>query len=278
MEASQLITACPTCGTVHSEIATRDATIADQQRTIGRLRGELRKVHEGKAPEQSNLLAWELWEFYRSELGVGENAVFDSARQLLADERLKDIPFEQLKRAIRGLKLKPYRGLDGGPIGRFAEKRPGTKKDIRFELVMRNAMTVDQFAGYVEEAELEGEQKWERHVQRVGRELAEDQFRHNGANLSDPTIPAEFNGLPTMLQRLEEHGCKVIPQPNCTASAQCPAHDDRDPSLSIRECDDGKVLVHCFAGCKTEDILGALGLAWGDLFGFDGQAENWGRR
>ena len=31
-------------------------------------------------------------------------------------------------------------------------------------------------------------------------------------------------------------------------TARCPAHDDRDPSLSIRDAG-GKVLVRCHAGC-----------------------------
>jgi len=48
--------------------------------------------------------------------------------------------------------------------------------------------------------------------------------------------------------------------------ACCPAHDDRTPSLSIKECDDGRLLVHCFAGCPTGDVLTAVGLSLGDLF------------
>lgn len=47
--------------------------------------------------------------------------------------------------------------------------------------------------------------------------------------------------------------------------ARCPAHDDRRASLSIRELDDGRVLVHDFAGCSTEDVLGAVGLTFSDL-------------
>ena len=47
--------------------------------------------------------------------------------------------------------------------------------------------------------------------------------------------------------------------------ARCPAHDDRNPSLSIRECDDGRVLLHCFAGCEVEDILSAVGLRFADI-------------
>jgi hypothetical protein len=48
--------------------------------------------------------------------------------------------------------------------------------------------------------------------------------------------------------------------------ARCPAHEDRSPSLSIREVEDGRVLLHDFAGCSTEDVLGALGLGLSDLF------------
>ena len=48
--------------------------------------------------------------------------------------------------------------------------------------------------------------------------------------------------------------------------ARCPAHEDRGPSLSIRETDDGRVLVHCFAGCNTPDVLASVGLSLPDLF------------
>lgn len=39
--------------------------------------------------------------------------------------------------------------------------------------------------------------------------------------------------------------------------ACCPAHDDKNPSLSITQTHD-KVLVHCFAGCEQRDVLWAL--------------------
>jgi hypothetical protein len=48
--------------------------------------------------------------------------------------------------------------------------------------------------------------------------------------------------------------------------AKCPAHPDRSPSLSIRELDDGRVLLHDFGGCDVADVLGALGLGMHDLF------------
>lgn len=47
---------------------------------------------------------------------------------------------------------------------------------------------------------------------------------------------------------------------------KCPAHEDRGPSLSIREMDDGRVLIYCFAGCGTGDVLAAMGLRMSDLF------------
>ena len=47
--------------------------------------------------------------------------------------------------------------------------------------------------------------------------------------------------------------------------ARCPAHADKTPSLSINEGADGRVLLHCFAGCSVEAITGALGLKKADL-------------
>ena len=51
-----------------------------------------------------------------------------------------------------------------------------------------------------------------------------------------------------------------------TWMACCPAHQDKSPSLTIRECDDGRVLLHCFAGCGATDVLGAIGLDFDVLF------------
>jgi hypothetical protein len=38
----------------------------------------------------------------------------------------------------------------------------------------------------------------------------------------------------------------------------CPAHDDRVPSLSVQEADDGRVLVYCHAGCDQAQVIAAL--------------------
>ena len=47
--------------------------------------------------------------------------------------------------------------------------------------------------------------------------------------------------------------------------ARCPAHDDRHPSLAIRECDDSRTLLKCFAGCSADEIVSAVGLTLADL-------------
>ena len=48
-------------------------------------------------------------------------------------------------------------------------------------------------------------------------------------------------------------------------TACCPAHDDKKPSLAITE-KDNKILLKCWSGCTTQDIVGSMGLQLKDLF------------
>ena len=59
-------------------------------------------------------------------------------------------------------------------------------------------------------------------------------------------------------------------------TARCPAHDDHNASLSIGQGDDGKILLHCHAGCDVEKILSALGLKKADLFNKPDAAQDFG--
>jgi hypothetical protein len=68
------------------------------------------------------------------------------------------------------------------------------------------------------------------------------------------------------VDNLLQHLDKVRRTGAGTWSARCPAHDDRGPSLTIAEKDDGRILVHCFAGCDVQDVLGAVGLTFSDLY------------
>ena len=69
-----------------------------------------------------------------------------------------------------------------------------------------------------------------------------------------------MSNLNTVLSRLE----KVQRIGNDRYKAICPAHDDRSPSLAIKD-DEGKLLLHCFGGCETLDVLSAIGLDFANI-------------
>jgi hypothetical protein len=85
-----------------------------------------------------------------------------------------------------------------------------------------------------------------------------------------------------VFEAVERNGLRIG---NCNreqarAMVECPVHDDRRPSLSIRGAD-AKALLHCFAGCQPERVVEALGLEWRDCFDDDfnpGEAFNHGFR
>ncbi|MCE8002719.1 CHC2 zinc finger domain-containing protein [Billgrantia ethanolica] len=70
---------------------------------------------------------------------------------------------------------------------------------------------------------------------------------------------ADVNGLLARLDKVKRTG-----QGRWVAC--CPAHQDKHPSLSVRETDDGTVLVKCWAGCGAADVVAAVGLSLADLF------------
>jgi hypothetical protein len=78
----------------------------------------------------------------------------------------------------------------------------------------------------------------------------------------DKSLTNDRHSIENLLARLD----KVRRTGGDTWQACCPAHDDRGPSLSIRATDDGRILLHCFAGCDVQDVIGAVGLTISDLF------------
>lgn len=71
-----------------------------------------------------------------------------------------------------------------------------------------------------------------------------------------------MSALDRVTDALQHHGCNVRGR-----SAQCPAHEDRAPSLSIGQRKDGNgVVLNCHAGCDPQDVVMALGLTMQDLF------------
>jgi hypothetical protein len=64
-----------------------------------------------------------------------------------------------------------------------------------------------------------------------------------------------------LLEKLD----KVRPSGADSWMACCPAHDDKTPSLQIKQAND-RVLIHCHAGCGAIDVLEAVGLDWSVLY------------
>jgi hypothetical protein len=71
-----------------------------------------------------------------------------------------------------------------------------------------------------------------------------------------------MNPVERLLPKLQ----KVRSIANQKYVACCPAHPDRNPSLSIAIGEDGRALVHCHAGCEPREVVAAVGLSLADLF------------
>ena len=83
----------------------------------------------------------------------------------------------------------------------------------------------------------------------------------SGGVVGDTTRPTRSDQVQQVLVKLDN----VRPNAN-RWTALCPAHGDRNNSLSVAEGDDGKVLLKCFAGCDVAEIVAALGLQMFELF------------
>ena len=76
------------------------------------------------------------------------------------------------------------------------------------------------------------------------------------------TATGILDDLSSRLEKSKRTGDKLM--------ARCPAHEDKTPSLSVKIGDNGdRVVVHCFTGCATEDVVAALGWTMRDLFASD---------
>ena len=68
------------------------------------------------------------------------------------------------------------------------------------------------------------------------------------------------------LRRVEEKAGKSPKRMGSSYSCCCPAHEDRNPSLSVSEASDGRILLKCHAGCSADEICAALDVSVSDLF------------
>jgi hypothetical protein len=90
-----------------------------------------------------------------------------------------------------------------------------------------------------------------------GRPASGSYRSERGVRLNKPAADP-IEGLLSRLDRVRNCGRGWI--------ARCPAHEDRTASLSVTAGDDGRVLLHCFAGCAAADVVAAVGLSVADLF------------
>lgn len=92
-----------------------------------------------------------------------------------------------------------------------------------------------------------------------------------------PTLDAPPGHEPTravdrIVERLRDAGQIVRGAGRDRWQAQCPSHDDREPSLSVAAGLES-ALLNCHGGCRTEEVLTALNLSLSDLFDRGGRAE-----
>lgn len=76
------------------------------------------------------------------------------------------------------------------------------------------------------------------------------------------TISPHFSPIDNLLPLLN----RVKRTGPSTWVASCPTRDDKRPSMTIRELDDGRVLIHDFGGDSPAEILAAIGLSFDALF------------
>lgn len=87
--------------------------------------------------------------------------------------------------------------------------------------------------------------------------------------MNEPVTHPKLDALLSSLQRVRRNGRGFV--------ASCPAHEDRDPSLSIA-ADHRGIGLYCFAGCSVESILQKCELTWADLFFDDAPSKAKPRR
>lgn len=238
---TDLLAVCPTCGEVHQENAALKAALTASARREGALKAKLEK-HEKAGPLMDEIgQVFDHWlEVCRTD-GRGKKPKLDTKRIVVIRARLRDDwSVDDLKRAIDGW------ATDDWQMGRDRK----TKGATRLSMVER--LLAD--SGSVE----------------AGLALA-DQLA-SGDTPSKPASRAAFPDRPVdpgsavrrVLVALEARNLKIVNRAGGW-EAQCPAHDDRTPSLGVDPAADS-VLVRCRRGCAIEEITHALGLEMGALF------------
>lgn len=89
------------------------------------------------------------------------------------------------------------------------------------------------------------------------KKLSEESYQQNN---SEKVTNLNQSPVYKIISRLE---C-VRKVPN-GYTAMCPAHYGTLPNLWVSQADDGRVSIHCYAGCTIKEVLGAIHLEPEDL-------------
>ncbi|MFN7948249.1 MAG: AAA family ATPase [Blastocatellia bacterium] len=83
--------------------------------------------------------------------------------------------------------------------------------------------------------------------------------------LSGRSVPVrQTSNFSNIIASLERQG--KVTKRGSEYAARCPAHDDRRASLNLKQSEDGRILMHCKAGCSIEAVTAAIGISLSDLF------------
>lgn len=248
---------------LHNDLQNSEAENRRLRRQVTALKNELKRQRKEHPRYDAAKRLFDLW---FEKLGKRSNTIFDERREktllaMLDAYEARGIDGEGLMHlAILGLSKKPY----VGPRGRQSTPGPGAKRFDDLKYAVQDAESVERFMAYAEEETTPVES--EAPVERVTAPITTQRVHELGRRFDG--APRDYNCFPKLIQALEDHGCTVRGS-GARYSSQCPAHEDRDPSLSIREKDDGKILIHCHAGCETVDVLSAIGLDFVHLMGVE---------
>lgn len=88
-----------------------------------------------------------------------------------------------------------------------------------------------------------------------------------------PREEVDVTSFDTLRQAVDAKGLKVRDDRQTHFQFECPTHADNNPSVTA-DYRDGKVLVHCHAGCDARDIVADLSLTMDDLFDEEPSRDN----
>ncbi|MDQ3730281.1 MAG: hypothetical protein M3355_11915 [Actinomycetota bacterium] len=234
--------------------AGKDRVIGTLERRLSAATRELTKLTEGEVVDKDAERVFEAWA--RATGRDAKRLKFGEKRQQVVKARLRDgYSVEQLIRAVNAVASHPYvvngRRLASGPEGQRYDE---------LELICRNEVKVDNALKLADLIVAEGRRAWER--------AGEDLIRRNGRNYDDPSKPRLYgDAFRTWVEALHRAGVEVPNGPPSSGHymVRCPAHDDRDPSLSWKETASGSISFKCWAGCEKIDVLDRLDLDFSNI-------------